>query len=96
MEFRISLEWDEVSGLTLEKMYPFYEGIEELMELKNYGASISTIWIVLTCRRNYFKQRKKYKKDIARFEYDILLDFYPVKDVELEEKKMLYENNLWK
>src|SRR5690349_3010714 len=89
MNFRIALEWSEGCGISLSQMYPFREGIEEYMHLQNYGIDISFIWIVLVCRPRDFKQRKRYKKNDLRFEYDILLDFFLIKNIGLEEKKVL-------
>ena len=89
MEFRIALEWDAECGISLIKMYPFRESIEELYVQKDYGKSISVISIVLTCRDRDFHQRKRFKKAIGRFSYDILLDFFLIKNLEIEDKKKL-------
>jgi hypothetical protein len=89
MDLRIFMEWDRECGLSLDKMYPIREGIEESFREKYYGMSIKEIIILLTCRPYDFKQRKRYKREKAYFEYDILIDFFLIKNVELEEKKKL-------
>lgn len=59
------------------------------MKENEYGNSIKEVLIVLICRPYDFKQRKRFKKDSGVFSYDILIDFYLVKNVEVEEKKKL-------
>jgi hypothetical protein len=87
MNVRIVLEWDEQCGILLSKTYPLIDGVENALVPKNYGASISRIGIVMTCMAKNFKQRKRYKKDTKEFTYDILLDYYLIKNVEIEQKK---------
>ena len=41
----------------------------------------------MTCMARDFKQRKRFKKDIGRFEYDILLDYYMIRNVPMDQKK---------
>jgi hypothetical protein len=89
LDLRITLEWDYETGISLEKMYPFREGLEKEFTSKNYGSSIGHVWIVLTCRPYDYKQRKRYRKAEQQLEYDVLLDFYLVKNVPLEDKKQL-------
>jgi hypothetical protein len=89
MEFRIFMEWDKDCGLSLEKMYPLVEGIENGLVSQSYGTSISKIVVIMTCMAKNVKQRKRYKKDTRGFEYDILLDYLLIKNIELEEKKKL-------
>lgn len=96
MDSRIFLEWDHECGLALDKMYPLREGIEDVINKKTYGTSIKEVTIVLICRAHDFKQRKRFRKGIALFEYDILVDFYLVKNVELEEKKRLIKYQIIK
>lgn len=87
MDLRIFMEWDRECGFHLSKLYPLREGIENDINKNSYGSSIKEITIVLICRPYDFKQRKRFKKNAALFEYDILVDFYLVKNVESEEKK---------
>jgi hypothetical protein len=89
MDLRIFLEWFDECGLTMKEMYPLQEGIEEILKEKEYGNSIKKILTVLICRPYDFRQRKRYKKNDGVFSYDILLDFYLVKHVEISEKKTL-------
>lgn len=89
MDLRVFMEWDRECGLPLEKIYPLQEGIENEFKEKVYGSSIRDVTILLICRSYDFKQRKKYKKEAKRFEYEILLDFFLIKNVEIEEKKKL-------
>jgi len=89
MDLRIFMEWNDQCGLTLNKMYPFREGIEATFKEKLYGNSITEITIVLICRPEDLKQRKRFKKAKGVFAYDLIVDFYQVKNVEFEEKKKL-------
>jgi hypothetical protein len=89
VNLRIFMEWDQRSGLALDKMYPFIEGIENGFKENSYGSSINELTILLICRAHDFKQRKKYIKKTRNLQYDILLDFFLVKNVVLEEKKKL-------
>ena len=94
MDLRIALEWDEGTGISLSKMYPLREGVEESFKNKSYGKSTSTMWIVLICRPYNFKQRKRFKKDVGRFEYDILLDYFLIKNADLGEKKNIIRKQI--
>jgi hypothetical protein len=87
MNIRIFLEWDEQCGILLSKMYPLIDGIERAFVPKVYGASISEISIVMSCRARDFKQRKRHKKDTGLFTYDILLDYYMIRNVPMDQKK---------
>jgi len=89
MDFRIFLEWSNDCGLPIEKMYPLQEQTEKAFLKNQYGTSINKIRTILIARPNDFKQRKRFKKDTGVFDYDILLDFYLIKNVELGEKKKL-------
>lgn len=94
MNIRIVLEWDEQCGILLSKTYPLMDGIENALAQKNYGASISRIGIVMTCMARDFKQRKRYKKDTKEFVFDILLDYYLIKNVDLEQKKSIIRKQM--
>ncbi|PZR23844.1 MAG: hypothetical protein DI535_23150 [Citrobacter freundii] len=94
MDVRIVLEWDEQVGISLSKMYPLREGIEEALKKRTYGQSILSLWIVMTARGYDFKQRKRFKKIEARFEYDILLDFFLIKNVPMEEKRRIIRKQI--
>lgn len=95
MNFRIALEWDEECGLSLSKMYPFREGVEEKMSNKDYGKGIQYVSIVLVCRPHDFKQRKRFKKDVRRLEYDILIDYFQIKHVLLDDKKNIIRRQVY-
>jgi hypothetical protein len=45
--------------------------------------------MVMICLVPDYKQRKRYKKENRRFEYDILRDYFLLKNVGIEEKKKL-------
>jgi hypothetical protein len=94
MQLKIILEWDEHVGLSLAQTYPFRESIEAAFTDRNYGESIKCIWIVLTCRPFHFKQRKRYRKKERRFEYDILLDYFLIKNVDKSEKKSIIRKQI--
>jgi hypothetical protein len=87
MNFRLLLEWDEQCGILLSKMYPLIDGVEGAFKDKVYGQSINTISTVMTCMAKDLKQRKRFKKGIGRFEYDILLDYYMIRNVPMDQKK---------
>ena len=94
MDFRMALAWDEQCGILLSKMYPLVDGIKSALQEKEYGISITQIWTVLTCRPKDFKQRKQFKKDIGRFEYEFLLDYFLIKSVEVEQKKAIIRRQI--
>ena len=94
MDFKIFLEWDELCGILMSKVYPFREGIEEELKNKAYGADISKISVVMTCMARDFKQRKQFKKGIKKFSYDILLDYYLIKNVTIEQKKHIIRKQM--
>lgn len=50
--------------------------------------------VVLTCRDIEFKQRKRFKKSLCRFEYDILLDYSLIKVAEMEDKKNIVRKQI--
>jgi hypothetical protein len=94
MDYKIFLEWNEQSGILVSKTYPLIDGIENAFENKNYGSSISKINIVMTCMARDFKQRKQFKRDIKKFSYDILLDYYLNRNVIMEEKKNIIRRQI--
>jgi len=89
MDFRIALEWDERCGISLNTISFLSEGIENAFVKKEYGISVSQIWIVISCRDRIFKQRKRYKRDITRIEYDILLNYNLIANADIESKKKI-------
>ena len=95
MNFRLLLEWDEQCGILLSKMYPLIDGVENALRQKSYGASIDSIGAIMICRPRDFKQRKRFKKDTRNFAYDILLDYYLIKNVTADEKKGSFANRWW-
>lgn len=89
MESFMTIEWDRNCGVDPMDVLSLLDKIQVYLKKKKYGSSVSKICVIMTCMAREFKQRKKYKKDIGRFEYDILLDYFLIKNVELEEKKKL-------
>ena len=89
MNFRIFVEWDDQCGILLNKTYPLIDGIQDAFKNKAYGSSISKIGIVMTCMPKDLKQRKRFKKETGEFTYDILLDYYLIRSVEIEQKKAI-------
>lgn len=94
MDFRMTIEWDYETGISDTKMLLLLDSIEAILKNKSYGKSISSIWIVLICRPYDFKQRKRFKKNAGRFEYDILLDYFLIKNVDMEEKKKIIRKQI--
>ena len=94
MNFRIFLEWDEQCGILLSKTYPLIDGMQEAFKDKDYRASISKIGIVMTCMAKDLMQRKRFKKDAGEFTYDILLDYFLIKNVEMGQKKMIIRKQI--
>jgi len=70
------------------------DGIENALREKNYGTSISSVGAIMICRARDFKQRKRYKKEHKDFAYDIMLDYYLIKNVELEQKKAIIRKQM--
>lgn len=89
MHFFIALEWGEDCGIKLLEMYPFREGIEAYFKDKYYGESLTSIRIILNALGYDVKQRKRYKKDLKQLDYDILFDFFLIKNVPKEEKRKI-------
>lgn len=87
MDVKIALEWDETCGLSLKDMYPFREIIEKFYSSKSYGLAIDHIWIVLACRPKDLKPRKRFVKEAKRLEYDILLDFFLIRESAPDQKR---------
>src|SRR5712664_1628495 len=94
MDFRMTIEWDEQCGLLASKMFPLLDGLKEGFREKKYGTSISLISVVMTCMGKDIKQRKRFKKGAGLFEYDILLDYYLIKNVETEQKKAIIRRQI--
>jgi len=90
----MALAWDEQSGILLSKLYPLVDEIQNGLREKKYGDSIDHVWTVLTCRARDFKQRKAFKKEAKRLEYEILLDFFLIKNVEMEQKKAIIQKQI--
>lgn len=83
----MTIEWDEQCGVLTSKIFPILDGVKEGFKQKFYGKSVSKINVVMTCMGRDFKQRKRFKRAEGVFEYDILLDYYLVKNVTGEQKK---------
>lgn len=87
MKVRIALEWDELCGLKLNQLYPLIDGIEDQFKNKEYGVSISSMGIVMSCLGREIKPRKRYKKDSKEFEFDIVLDYFLISGAAENETK---------
>jgi hypothetical protein len=94
MDFRMALAWDEQCGILVSKMHPLVDGIVHALREKEYGTSMEQMWTVLTCRARDFKQRKQFKKDAKRFEYEILLDYFLIKNVDIDQKKSIIRRQI--
>lgn len=94
MNLRITLEWDEQCGITANRIYSLRDGIEKAFSLKNYGGSISRIGVVMTCMNKDLNQRKRYKKDTKEFIYDILLDYFLIKNKERTQKEEIIQEQI--
>lgn len=94
MVIKIFLEWNEYIGIRLNEASELVESIELFFKDKNYGSSIEEIMIVMTALDRDWKQRKRFKKDEKRFQYDILLDFFRIVDAEGAEKKRIVCNQM--
>ncbi|MCG2615223.1 hypothetical protein LZZ85_13060 [Terrimonas sp. NA20] len=94
MNFRVFLEWDEQTGISYSKLYPMVDGIEAFFREHQYGTSINEINALLILRGYDFKQRKRFKKDEALFTYDILLDYFLIKNVSMDEKKAIIRRQI--
>jgi hypothetical protein len=86
MDIRFIPEWDFDTGISAEIVLILAHRIKESFSEKFYGNSIELMGIVLICRRHAFSQRKQYKKDLRRLTYDIILDYFLIKNVAIEEK----------
>lgn len=89
MDFRITVEWDPQCGILTSKIFPILDGLKEGFKSKTYGISIYRISVVMTCMGKDLKQRKRFKKLEGLLEYDILLDYFLIKNVDMEQKKNL-------
>ena len=94
MNLRITLEWSLDTGLTIDSLYVLRDAIEQKMQLKDYGQSLSNISTILICRPFDFKQRLRFKKDLKRMDYDILVDFTLMKNASIEEKKVIVQKEI--
>jgi hypothetical protein len=94
MDVKMTIEWDYQCGISPNKVLELLDNIEEWFIEKNYGTSISIISVIMTAVGYDLKQRKRFKKDIGRFEYDILLDYFLIKNVEMEEKKKIIRRQI--
>ncbi len=89
MEVKIALEWDETIGVLASDMYPIREGLELLLQSKQYGEGVSVIWIVLIARERELKLRKRFVKKARRLEFDVILDFQGIYNLGSKEAKIL-------
>jgi hypothetical protein len=96
MDVFMTVEWDPACGVKSLSMLDFLQEIEPRIKAKVYGESIKKLVGLAICRGYDFKERKRFKKDTGRFEYDILLDFYLIKSLDLEDKKKLIKYQLIK
>jgi len=94
MDFRITVEWDPQCGILTSKIFPILDGLKEGFKSKTYGMSISRMSVVMTCMGKDFKQRKRFRKPEGLLEYDILLDYFLIKNVDMEQKKNLIRQQM--
>ena len=88
------MEWDPLCGISDTKVFPLLDGLKDGFKTKEYGTSIAVISVVLTCMAKDLKQRKRFKKVEGRFEYDILLDYFLIKNVDVEQKKAIIRKQI--
>lgn len=88
------MEWDPQCGIMTSKVFPILDGLKENFRTKEYGKSITRISVVMTCMGRDLKQRKRFKKAEGLFEYDILLDYYLIKNVDVEQKKAIIRKQI--
>jgi len=86
MDFRIIIEWDEECGINLSQIFPLMTQTEQFFKSKDYGESVTKILMCLTCVGYDWKQRKRFKKDLCRLDYDIILDYFMIKNVPMVHK----------
>lgn len=75
-------------------MYPLIDGVENVIRQNAYGTSILTMGAIMICRPRDFKQRKRFKKDAKHFSYDIILDYYLIKNVTAEQKRFIIRKQM--
>jgi hypothetical protein len=96
MDTFLTVEWDRDCGILSLNMLNFLQKIQSHFSMQSYGSSIKGLTVLAIWRAYDFKQRKRFKKDAAYFYYDILLDFYLIKNVNIEDKKKLIKYQLVK
>jgi hypothetical protein len=95
MKMSIALEWDEQVGLALSKMYPIQEGLESYFLTKEYGSSVSDISVIMTCKERTYEPEAKYRKPKLKFYYDIIFDFFLIRDtVAIDQKIEIIKNQI--
>jgi hypothetical protein len=94
MDFKVTIEWDYQIGMPYEKVLDFLDTIQNDFTNKDYGSSVSRIFVVMSALFRDLKQRKRFKKDIGRFDYDIILDYFLVKNSPIEEKKKIIRQQM--
>ncbi|MBT1697133.1 hypothetical protein KK083_09620 [Fulvivirgaceae bacterium PWU4] len=74
----------------------YNDEVKELFAVKNYGGSLETISIILTCRDPLlnFKQRIRYSKKEKTLYMDIMFDLEEVVRLSHEDKKKLLAKKL--
>jgi hypothetical protein len=94
MDFKVTIEWDYQIGMPYKKVLEFLDTIQNDFINKEYGKSIATIFVVMSALFRDLKQRKRFKKDIGRFDYDIILDYFLIKNSPMEEKKKIIRQQM--
>jgi len=56
MNIRMTIEWNEQCGVLVNKMLDFLDQVENYFENKNYGNSISKIFVIIISRENDLKR----------------------------------------
>jgi hypothetical protein len=88
------LEWNEECGVQYNKLFPLMEGIQKFLKDREYGSSLSAVTALAICRPQDFKQRKRFKKSTKELEYDIILDYFLIKNAVANEKKTIIKNQI--
>lgn len=96
MDSFLTLEWDERCGIKSAQAVILLDGIEDFLKDKNYGTSIRHLTLIIICRAHDFKQRKRYRKALSSIYFDVLLDYYLMKNVEPDERKKLMQYQIVK
>ena len=94
MNFGMTIEWDPTIGISSLNMLDFLDKIKVSFLSKNYGTGIDQIFTIVIYRPVHLKQRKRYKRAKRFFTYDIILDYYLIKNIPLPKKRDLIRSQI--